>query len=159
MILNDSAMLPANDKFTNSPAAFYSFSFAQNPNWTSLYPQGREIVEYLQGVCEDYGVIDKIQCNTDVESCIWNEDEGVWDLVLQHLVRGAGDLTTAEKKEKTEKEGKQSIYIGEERIKAKVVISAVGGLVEPKQWPEKIPGRDKFKGNIDDPHPSYKSRS
>lgn len=70
----------------------------------------------------------------------------MWDLVLRHLARGAGDLTSAEKKDKIEKEGRQCIYIGEEKVKAKIVISAVGGLVEPKQWPEKIPGRDVFQG-------------
>jgi cation diffusion facilitator CzcD-associated flavoprotein CzcO len=45
---------------------FYSFSFCMNPKWTSLYPEGPEIVKYLQEVCDQYQIVDKIQLNTDV---------------------------------------------------------------------------------------------
>src|SRR5690349_22257702 len=57
------------------PAVFYSFSFAQNPDWSSFHPPGREIVKYYHEVCQKYRITDKIECNTDVEGCKWLEDE------------------------------------------------------------------------------------
>jgi cation diffusion facilitator CzcD-associated flavoprotein CzcO len=44
--------------------------------------------------------------------------------------------------------GAQAVYLRQEKIRAKVVVSAVGGLVEPKTWPEDIPGIDKFEGEV-----------
>jgi len=131
-----------------SPAIFYSFSWAQNPNWTTFHPEGKEIVRYLQGVCEKYKIVDKIQLNTDVKECRWNEKEGIWDVTLLHMVSGIGDLTAHERRQRLEEQGPGAVYLHEEQIKAKVVVSSVGGLVEPKLWPESIPGRDKFQGEI-----------
>lgn len=102
---------------------------------------------YLQSVVEKYEITDKIQVNTDVKSCSWNEAEGVWDLVLQHMAVGAGDLSAFDRKEKVEKEGDAAVFTRIEKIKAKVVISCVGGLVEPNQWPKDI-SNEKFEGQI-----------
>ena len=44
--------------------------------------------------------------------------------------------------------GRESVYLKEESIRAKIVCSAAGGLVEPNAWPETIPGRDQFEGAI-----------
>ena len=44
--------------------------------------------------------------------------------------------------------GKESVYIKQEKIRAKIAISCVGGLVEPKGWPEDIPGRETFEGDL-----------
>jgi cation diffusion facilitator CzcD-associated flavoprotein CzcO len=109
------------------PAIFYSFSFCPNPKWTSFHPEGPEIVKYLQGVCDHYEIVDKVQLNTDVRECKWLESEKVWE-VTDH--------------------GPESIYVHQETVRAKVLISAVGGLVEPKTWPEGIQGKEKFQGEI-----------
>jgi cation diffusion facilitator CzcD-associated flavoprotein CzcO len=130
------------------PAVFYSFSFSPNHKWTSFHPEGPEIVKYLQGVCEKYKIVDKIQLNTDVSECRWNEKEGIWELKVQHLALGAGDLSAYDREALINERGSETIYIREESIRTKVLISAVGGIVEPKQFPEKIPGRDKFQGEI-----------
>jgi cation diffusion facilitator CzcD-associated flavoprotein CzcO len=132
----------------DSPAVFYSFSWAQNPNWTSFHPEGKEIVRYLQGVCENYKIVDKIQLNTDVKECQWNEKEGIWDITLLHMVNGIGDLTAYERRQRLDEQGPEAVYLREEKVKAKVVVSSVGGLVEPKLWPDSIPGKDKFQGEI-----------
>ncbi len=136
------------DRFQRSPAVFYSFSWAQNPNWTSFHPEGKEIVRYLQGVCENYQIVDKIQLNTDVKECRWNDREGVWDITLLHMVSGIGDLTAHERRQRLDEQGPEAVYLREENVKAKVVVSSVGGLVEPKLWPDSIPGQDKFQGEI-----------
>ena len=130
------------------PAAFYSFSFAQNKSWTSLYPPGPEIVKYLDGVCASYGLIDKIQLNTDVTDCSWNESEQVWDITIHNLVPGTGDLSSADRAELLEVGGQEAVYITTERIKAKTLISCVGGLVEPNAWPSGVEGKEDFKGEI-----------
>lgn len=130
------------------PAIFYSFSFCPNHSWTALYPQGREIVQYLQGVCDTYQIVDKIQLNTDIREVRWLEEEQVWELTLRHLMTGVGDLSEYDRAQKIIREGNQAVYVSEEIIRAKVVVSCVGGLVEPKVWPEKIPGKDKFQGEI-----------
>ena len=130
------------------PAAFYSFSFAQNKTWTSLYPPGPEIVKYLDGVCASYGLIDKIQLNTDVTDCSWNESEQVWDITIHTLVPGTGDLSSADRAELLEVGGQQAVYINTEKIKAKTLISCVGALVEPNAWPNGVEGEKDFKGQI-----------
>jgi cation diffusion facilitator CzcD-associated flavoprotein CzcO len=134
--------------YRGRPAVFYSFSFCPNPRWTALYPQGKEIVKYLQGVCDTYQIVDKIQLNTDVRECRWLESEQVWELTLEHLMTGMGDLSEYERAQKILSNGRKTVYVTEEKIRAKVVVSCVGGLVEPRTWPENIPGKDKFQGEI-----------
>lgn len=131
-----------------SPAVFYSFSFCPNPNWTSFFPEGNEIVQYLHWVCEKYQITDKIECNTDVDQCRWLEQEQVWEITLRHLVHGVGDLSSKDRRKRLDEQGPQAIYSSTEVIRAKVLVSAVGGLVEPKGWPEQIEGRNDFKGSI-----------
>jgi len=130
------------------PAIFYSFSFRQNPKWTSFHPEGREIVKYLQDVCDHYEIVDKIQLNTDVRECKWLESEQVWQVTLQHLVAGAGDLSEYDRAQRIREHGPEHVYVYQEVVRTKILISAVGGLVEPKQWPDSIPGKEKFEGEI-----------
>jgi cation diffusion facilitator CzcD-associated flavoprotein CzcO len=132
----------------HSPAVFYSFSFAQNPDWTQFHPNGPEIVSYLQDVTEKYKVLDKIQLDTEVMECRWNEEQHVWHIKLQHYQPEMGDLSKSDRDRKVEQEGHAAVYGKEEHIKAKVLVSCAGGLVEPKSWPDNIPGRDKFQGQI-----------
>jgi hypothetical protein len=120
----------ANTKLSfNSPAIFYSFSFCPNPKWTTFHPSGSEIVKYLHGVCDTYQIMDKIQLNTDVRECTWLEEEQVWEVTLQHLMTGVGDLSEYERSQKIQEHGRESVYVSEEKIRAKVLISGVGGLV------------------------------
>ncbi|KKA25636.1 Uncharacterized protein T310_0365 [Rasamsonia emersonii CBS 393.64] len=130
------------------PAVFYSFSFAQNKRWTTLFPPGSEIAEYLADVCAKYGIVDKIQLNTEVKQLRWLEDEEEWEVTLAHLVPGAGDLSAKERQEKVATEGEHSVYVATEIVRAKIAVSAVGGLVEPKSWPQDIPGIENFEGDL-----------
>lgn len=130
------------------PAVFYSFSFAQNPNWTSLYPPGPEIVRYYHEVCEQYKITDKIELNTDIVECRWSEAEKLWIITLRRMVAGMGDLSSKDRQKVVDLEGERAVYSETEVVKAKVVISAVGGLVEPKGWPDEIPGIENFKGKM-----------
>ena len=91
--------------------------------------------------------MDKIQLNTDVSELQWLEDEEVWEATLLHMRPGTGDLSNKERQQMISEKGRDSVYIKEEVVRAKIVCSAAGGLVEPNAWPETI-NRDKFEGDI-----------
>lgn len=131
-----------------SPSILYSFSFAQNPKWTSVFPSGKEIAEYLADVCAKFEIVDKLQFHTEVTELKWLEDEEEWELTIVHLVPGAGDWSSAERQDKIAVEGPKSVYLATEKIRAKIAISGVGGLVEPQVIPKGIPGFDTFEGEL-----------
>jgi cation diffusion facilitator CzcD-associated flavoprotein CzcO len=126
----------------------YSFSFCPNPNWTTFYPEGAEIAKYFQDVCSTYGIIDKIQLNTDVKSCRWLASEKVWEITLQHLIVGTGDLSAYDRSQMINERGVHSVCISEEIIRAKVLVSGVGGLTQPNAWPASLPDRKQFHGDV-----------
>jgi cation diffusion facilitator CzcD-associated flavoprotein CzcO len=130
------------------PATFYSFSFAQNPKWSSYHPPGSEIVKYYHEVCQKYKITDKIELNTDVEGCKWLEDEQLWEVKLRRMVAGMGDLSSKDRLKVVEEKGEFAVYAETETVKTKVLVSCVGGLVEPRGWPENIPGIENFKGKV-----------
>ncbi|EMD91709.1 hypothetical protein COCC4DRAFT_160937 [Bipolaris maydis ATCC 48331] len=130
------------------PAVFYSFSFAQNPNWSAFRPPGKEIAQYYHDVCEKYQVIDKFELNTDIQSCKWLDNEALWEVTLRRLVAGTGDLSSRERMKIVQEKGEQAVYSETQVVKAKVVLSCVGGLVEPRAFPENIKGIEKFKGRV-----------
>ncbi|KAI4675881.1 uncharacterized protein J4E84_009856 [Alternaria hordeiaustralica] len=130
------------------PAVFYSFSFAQNPNWSSFHPPGKEIVRYYHEVCEKYRITDKFELNTDIESCKWLEDEQLWQVTLRRMISGMGDLSAKDRMKIAQEKGEHAVYSEMEVVKAKVVLSCVGGLVEPRGWPDEIKGIENFKGKM-----------
>jgi cation diffusion facilitator CzcD-associated flavoprotein CzcO len=99
-------------------------------------------------VCDKYQIVDKIQLNTEVSEVRWLEEEEVWEATLVHMAPGTGDLSTKERRQMMAEKGRESVYLKEEIIRAKIVCSAAGGLVEPNAWPDTIPGRDQFEGAI-----------
>jgi len=141
-------LLTVTDSFLCSTAVFYSFSFSPNHKWTSSHPQGPEIVKYLQGVCKKYRIADKIELNTNVAEARWLQDEELWEVTLTHMAPGAGDLSERERQERVREHGEATVYLSREIVRTKVLVSAVGGLVEPKSWPDHIPGRETFEGDI-----------
>lgn len=99
-------------------------------------------------MCEKYEITDKVQTDTEVQGCRWLEKEHLWEVQLRHLVPGAGDLSEGDRQKLINEQGEKSVYTSIEIVRAKLVLSAVGGLVEPKDSPKDIPGFDKFKGDI-----------
>lgn len=92
--------------------------------------------------------MDKIQFHTDVRQLEWVEKDEEWEVILSHLVPGTGDLSQQERDQLTAQEGPHRVYIRTEMVRAKIVVSGVGGLVEPKTWPQDIPGIKDFQGEI-----------
>ncbi|KAL2223473.1 putative flavin-binding monooxygenase [Thermoascus aurantiacus ATCC 26904] len=130
------------------PSLFYSFSFAPKKDWSTILAPRLEFVQYLTDVCEKFKIIDKIQLNTDVRQLRWLEDEEEWEVTLAYLAPGTGDLSERERQAKVAAEGEHSVYLTIEIVRAKIVVSAVGGLVEPNAWPKDVPGIDTFEGDI-----------
>src|SRR5215469_13718370 len=62
------------------PSHLYSYSFAQNPNWTRTYPLQPELVDYLRDCTERYGIRPHVRLGCEVQSAAWDEEAGVWRL-------------------------------------------------------------------------------
>jgi cation diffusion facilitator CzcD-associated flavoprotein CzcO len=97
------------------PSHLYSFSFAPNPGWSRTYSRQPEIRAYLHRLVEDFGVAPRIRLNTEVSSARWDEGAERWELETS---RGP--------------------------LRARVLVSATGPLVEPKTPP--FPGLETFAG-------------
>ena len=130
------------------PSALYSFSFAPLYTNQTLYPTGSDFVKYLHGVAAKYQITDKIQLETDVTELRYIDREEEWEVTLSYLAPGMGDLSEAQRQEKVANEGRKSVYLKQEKVRAKIVLSCVGILVEPNTWPTNIPGRETFRGRI-----------
>ncbi|KAL8838053.1 MAG: hypothetical protein Q9170_002289 [Blastenia crenularia] len=113
-----------------------------------LHPEGPEIYKYLSDICEKYQFVDKIQVNTDVSELRWLEDEQIWEATLTHMVPGTGDISSRERNQRIAENGMESVYLRQEVVRARIVCSCAGGLVEPNVWPSSIPGRDTFEGPV-----------
>jgi cation diffusion facilitator CzcD-associated flavoprotein CzcO len=99
------------------PSQLYSYSFAPNPEWSSAFSPQPEIQAYIKRVADDSGVLDRFAFDTAIEEAAWDGAAQVW-----RVRTSAGEVS------------------------ADFLISAAGGLVEPKQ-PD-IAGIDSFQGEI-----------
>lgn len=62
------------------PSPLYSFSFAQNPNWTRFYAGNAEILRYMRTVASDHDVVKHIRFNTRVVAARWHDDRNLWEV-------------------------------------------------------------------------------
>ena len=100
------------------PSHLYSFSFAQNPEWTRSYPAQPEIEDYLERVTDHYGLHSRTRFDFNVAEVRWMEDQQCWAITSSR-----GDV-----------------------VLAAAVISATGPLSQPST-PD-IPGLDLFGGDV-----------
>jgi len=98
------------------PSHLYSLSDAPNPRWSRLFPQQPEIQAYLQTLAEPVRSAGLLQTGWTLARAQWDAQAQVWQL----------ESTTGE------------------RVRARVLIAAMGGLHVPA-WPE-IPGLHSFNG-------------
>jgi len=84
------------------PSNLYSFSFAQNPDWSRTFPVQPELWEYLRRCARDYDVMGHIRFRAEALNATWDADEQLW-----RIETARGKLT------------------------ADVVITGMGGLSEP----------------------------
>lgn len=60
------------------PSNLYSYSFAQNPDWSRSYPTQPEIAAYLERMTDEFGVRSRIRFGFDVAELRWDEDSSDW---------------------------------------------------------------------------------
>ncbi|MBJ7328494.1 MAG: SRPBCC family protein [Solirubrobacteraceae bacterium] len=79
------------------PSTLYSFSFAPNAEWSSIFAPQPEIQAYLGDVIDRMGVREHLRLGVDVESAAWNDDEQRWHITTSGeeyrarvLISGAG---------------------------------------------------------------------
>jgi cation diffusion facilitator CzcD-associated flavoprotein CzcO len=100
------------------PSHVYSLSFEPDARWTRAFAEGPEIQAYLLRLVEKWGLRSRLRLGTEIREARFDETSGAWTLTT-----GAG-----------------------ENVTARVVISAVGGLVDPA-WPD-IKGLASFRGEL-----------
>lgn len=82
------------------PSHLYSFSFEPKATWSRLFSPQPEILDYLKGVTDKYGLRRQIRFGSKVTRAHWNDDEFRWhvftedggEYVAQFLVSGVGGL-------------------------------------------------------------------
>ena len=82
------------------PSHLYSFSFEPKATWSKLFSPQPEILDYLRGVTEKYGLRRYIRFGEKVSRAHWDDSEYRWhvftesgeEYVAQFLISGAGAL-------------------------------------------------------------------
>ena len=105
----------------DTPSHFYSYSFEINPDWSTYYPKGKEMLTYFRRVADKYNLRDNIWFETRVVSCVFDEASSVWNVRVR------------------DKQGAESV------LQANAVINC-HGPVNRWSWPD-IPGFEDFKGS------------
>ncbi|MFM7785482.1 MAG: hypothetical protein ACKPE6_12715, partial [Gammaproteobacteria bacterium] len=67
----------------DTPSHFYSFSFEQNPDWSSYYPKGPEIERYLLDVAAKHGLRAHASFGTQVLRADWDSARQLWKVKVQ----------------------------------------------------------------------------
>lgn len=117
------------------PSHLYSFSFAQNPSWSSTFASQHEILDYLKRCVREHGIESVIRCNARVARARFDDGARVWRLDIVSTSSENGARPGAPVPERSE-----------ETVEVDVVISANGPLSRPA-LPD-IPGLDRFDGAL-----------
>jgi len=72
------------------PTFSYSFSFAQNPEWTRSFARGRELKAYADTLAEKHDLRPRIRFHSEVRSARFDGEDDVWEIEL-----GDGSSLTA----------------------------------------------------------------
>ncbi|HEX2485917.1 MAG TPA: NAD(P)/FAD-dependent oxidoreductase [Myxococcota bacterium] len=100
------------------PSHVYSLSFEPNPDWSRAFAESGEIHRYLLRLVEKWGLRPHLRLDTEIVEARWDESSGRWELTTNR----------------------------DERVEARVVVSGVGGLVDPR-WPD-LKGLESFAGEV-----------
>jgi cation diffusion facilitator CzcD-associated flavoprotein CzcO len=60
------------------PSLLYSFSFAQNPNWTRAFAKQPEIQAYVRGVAREHGIDQIVRTGVEAQGSHWDDDQQRW---------------------------------------------------------------------------------
>lgn len=65
------------------PSHLYSFSFEVKPDWSRPYAPQPEILEYLEGVADKYGILPYCRFGNAVERAEWSDATSTWTVTLE----------------------------------------------------------------------------
>ncbi len=99
---------------------FYCYSFEPSDHWTEFFARQPELQSYFADVAQRHALLDRICFNTTVRAAAWDDATATWAVRVQTV------------------EG------GEETLRARAVICAVGQLNQP--YTPEIAGADSFAG-------------
>lgn len=71
------------------PAHLYRFSFAPNPDWSHRYATRAEILEYIRGMADKFGIPEKVRFNHEVTAAHYRD--GRWQIETNHGDAGQFD--------------------------------------------------------------------
>ncbi|HKV18562.1 MAG TPA: NAD(P)/FAD-dependent oxidoreductase, partial [Mycobacterium sp.] len=60
------------------PSLLYSFSFAQNPDWSRAYSPAGEICQHIEGLVDHFDLRRRIRFGVEVNGLSFDETEGIW---------------------------------------------------------------------------------
>ncbi len=60
------------------PSLLYSFSFAQNPDWSRAYSPAGEICSHIENLVDNFDLRRRIQFGVEVDGLDFDEAEGTW---------------------------------------------------------------------------------
>jgi cyclohexanone monooxygenase len=126
------------------PSHMYSFSFEPNPNWSREFASQPEILAYLRRCADKYRLRSRIQFRTQVVGVAYDENACLWNVRLAP----ADDMARLAR-EKGLPPGTPLFALaadlpGTRTVRARVVVSAMGGLSTPA-YPQ-LKGLDGFRG-------------
>jgi cation diffusion facilitator CzcD-associated flavoprotein CzcO len=98
------------------PSYLYSFSFEPNPRWSRSFGEQAEILQYLEGCADKYGLRPHLRFDVRISGATFDERAGLWT------------VTTSDG----------------ETLRARALVSGCGGLSRPS-YPD-IPGLGSFEG-------------
>jgi cation diffusion facilitator CzcD-associated flavoprotein CzcO len=75
------------------PSHFYSYSFALNPEWSSRFSPGPEILAYFEAVARRYGVDSRIRYRKEVGRCAF--EDGRWRITTTDGATDEADVVLA----------------------------------------------------------------
>ena len=103
------------------PSHLYSYSFAQNANWTRKFPPQPELWAYTQQIVSDFKLAPHIRVNTALVSADFDERAGIW-----HIVTSQGSFTAKTLVAATGALSRPSIpkFVGMENFQGKMFHSA-----------------------------------
>ncbi len=125
-------------------SALYSFSFEQNPEWSRMFAQQKEIKAYLRSCAEKYGLMEHIRPNTHVAEARYNEKAASWtvetcDSPKLWAYRQQKGLKPGDPLDRSDRD-----LPAFTTLRADIVVSGMGGLSTPA-YPA-INGLDTFTG-------------
>ncbi|MEH3078441.1 MAG: NAD(P)/FAD-dependent oxidoreductase [Quadrisphaera sp.] len=108
------------------PAPLYAYTFRPQPAWTHRYARGDQVLDYLRTSAREEGLAPHLRLRADVRDATWHDDDGVDGGGRWHVAAATPD--------------------GELRVSARVLVTAVGRLAEPRT-PD-VPGLQRFEGPV-----------